>query len=398
MRPIRTAINFLFLIAFGARVAAAFLLKNPWPAGGDASAYVQMGEWLMRHGSVPVLDHPPVYSVFLFFTYTLPHHSVAFALAMQSLVGALCAVMTYGLCASWTTEKTALGAAAIVAVDPFLIYFSTLFLSETLFTFLMLAGFCGLIDLERSPAPARAFLSGALFSVAALCRSILTPLLPLLALSLFFLTKTAAPRRRRLFLAFVCGVALPLTAWSFFLHQKTGQWVLVSAQKGWNSYEGLNPNFDNEGALQQWRDGMRAEVKRLDLHGPVEIDQYYWNKTLHIIRTQPGRTLLQMSRKIFKFWRFVPYFSYSGKERIISAIFMSFLVPFSLFGAWAAWKNERGFTWPAGLLISFVALYTLVNTITWTQIRYRVPIHPIVAIFCALGLVRALSLLQDHTP
>ena len=225
-------------------------------------------------------------------------------------------------------------AAAIVAIDPFLIYFSTLILSETLFTFLLLAGFFYMLEIEREPSTARAAFSGIMFSLAALCRSILSPLLPLLALSIFYLHGIRGNTSRRLFLVFVCGLCLPLAAWSLCLHQKTGNlWTFISAQKRMDKLRGSQSELhDDEDAIKRWQEGMREEVKLNNLQGPIEIDRYFWKKTLDTMRANPLQTLQLMTQKIFKLWRFRPYFSYSSQETAISARFMAFLVPLAVLG------------------------------------------------------------------
>ena len=40
------------------------------------------------------------------------------------------------------------------------------------------------------------------------------------------------------------------------------------------------------------------------------------------------------------------------------------------------------------LPLVFIFLYALLNTLTWTQIRYRMPMHPLLAFYAAVGVLR----------
>jgi 4-amino-4-deoxy-L-arabinose transferase-like glycosyltransferase len=383
------ALRGIFIAGFLARLGMSLARHDPWLPGGDSGAFVNMGLWIFQGIGDAHTNHAPVYSFFLYLFYTLPQQSLVIAFMAQSLVGACASLLVYRLCHAWTSEKAALLAAALVAFDPFLIYFSSLFLSETLFTTLLLAGLVYLFKVKELPTLKNAFASGVLLSLGALCRSVLSPFLPLFVVAIVYLTPDTLRKTGRLIVSFVIGVFIPMALWSLVVHHKTGHWLLVSAQKGWVIYEGLNPDFDSEDGVKRWIAGMRTQVAENNLVDPVKQDAYFMEKSISHVRQYPVQTMKLMTRKIFKFWRLYPYFSYSNKVRIISAIFMSFLIFFSLYGLWVGGlRTTSGQLAPESVtLVAFVILYTLANTITWTQIRYRVPLHPIVSIFCARGVL-----------
>jgi len=387
--------------ALAATCGGAFLIRatlhsrhSPW-AGGDSEAYIQMARWLVEGNSTFINPHPPLYSFFLVLFYIIPHDSASMAIWSQILISIGTMILVYYLSRRWNSAWTSYLAAGIVGLDPFQIYFSTVFLSETLFTFLLVAGFYTLFGLAETPRFGRAFFCGIVFSLGALCRTILSPFLPLVALSILVILRASLRRHISLIAAFVLGIALPMAVWSAYLHHRTGHWVLVSPQKGWNCYEGLNPHFERPDDVAQWQQHMTDDVAREGLKTSIDIDTYFWNKSIQLVKSQPGETLILMIRKFFKFWRFWPYSPYSLRERIISAIFMSFLIPFAVIGFFHSVDKPK-IPMETIVLAIFMMIYAGANTITWTEIRYRVPLHPLLAIFAAIGLTRTISFIKEH--
>jgi hypothetical protein len=301
-------------------------------------------------------------------------------------VSALCVLLAYALAQRLhPSPYVALLAATWVTIDPFLIYFATLFLSETLFTTLLLAGLLfwleGMVRAQLKWVGAGGFL----LSTAALCRSVLSPFLILFALCPLAFPGLPTLRRLQVTSTATLCIAVPLLAWCLFLHHVTGHWILISAQKGWNAYEGLNENFDTPEAITLWQQQMTQEAAARGLTDPVQRDAYFWQKTKNTIRAHPMAVAHLMLRKFFKFWRLWPYFPYTKAQRIISVTFMLPLLVLSLLGAFQTWIHEEFFGTKPRYLLGFILLYALVNTVTWTQIRYRIPLDPVLAVFAAIG-------------
>jgi len=357
---------------------------NPWAPGGDSEAYVNMGRWIFGLDSVAVATRAPLYSLFISATYLGTGKQIVIALLCEALVSTATVALVYALAHTLTRHRrTAIVAAAITAVDPFQIYFSSVFLSETLFTFLFVGGLLLHFRAQQAPASvAPSFSSGILMSLGSMCRSILLPFLPLFTLLLLARSRT---HRIRTVGVFILGLALPMAAWSLFLHQKTGYWMLVSAQKGWSSYEGVNERFDDPVATNAWQNAMGREGEKIK--DPVLRDQYFWNKTKTFFLENPTRAGTLMLRKLGKFWRLWPYSPYTKTQRIMSAIYMIPLLIFAVFGA-VTWIQNRMDPSAVWTLLGLIALYSLANTITWTQIRYRIPLHPLLAILASVGIMR----------
>ena len=358
------------------------------PPSGDTEAYFAMARFLATGKGPAILSHPPMYPIFLMFTDVLSGGPLWITWVAQALLGALIVPMTYGLGRRIHSDLAGLCAAAWCAVDPFQITMTQVLLSETLFTALLIVGLWTLATAYERQSTALFAWAGALLSLAALTRSVLLPLAGYFIVMALLEPKTAPAYRCVRAVAFTVAFSVPMAGWSLVVRHMTGHWLVASVQKGWNSYEGLNPDFDDPGAIARWQAGMFHEMYDHHLQDPVELDNYFWQKTKTVVGLHPFRTVKLMARKFFKFWRIWPYFPYGLGQRIISGAFMIPLLLLMMWGCWGEWSRRSTAPWMSGVLMGFVLFYALLNTMTWTQIRYRIPIHPVLEIYAAMGLAR----------
>jgi len=58
------------------------------------------------------------------------------------------------------------------------------------------------------------------------------------------------------------------------------------------------------------------------------------------------------------------------------------MLPFMLYGLWIS-KEDKG---RYHLLYAFVFVYSIMHLLTWSMVRYRLPVDAVLIIFAALGL------------
>src|SRR6185437_9580533 len=157
----------MFGAAFALRFGYGLWHHQPLAPGGDSEFYLRMAQGFLNAHAPLLITHPPVYPFFLAITFLIPGRMLGYALFAQSLVGAGCVLLAYQLGTFLYGERMAKIALIWVAFDPFLIYFSAYFLSETLFTALLLAGFLLLGRGQRFQRLGLVAGSGFFFSLAA---------------------------------------------------------------------------------------------------------------------------------------------------------------------------------------------------------------------------------------
>jgi hypothetical protein len=119
------------------------------------------------------------------------------------------------------------------------------------------------------------------------------------------------------------------------------------------------------------------------------LDQALLGRGIQFIVDDPGRFfLLSLSRipPYFMFWPSRDSSQISNLSRVTS---FGLFLPFMLYGLIRSVLDRRKYesTRPMSLLYLFMGVYALIHVLTWTLIRYRLPIDAILVIFAGLALV-----------
>jgi hypothetical protein len=131
--------------------------------------------------------------------------------------------------------------------------------------------------------------------------------------------------------------------------------------------------------------------KELSRLNEAELDRELLVRGLGFIRDDPARYVrlsISRAKEYFKFWPTSDSGTFSNISRVLS---FGLLAPFIIGGLLIALLGPRedGRVDGAGALLLFVvaAAYSMVHLLTWTLIRYRLPVDAIVMPFAASCLV-----------
>lgn len=165
-------IIFLFATALIIRLAALGVFYHALGPeklrAGDANTFLSMAANLEQTGTlsslpppsdIPTANYPPLYPIFLLITRA--HTSLIGSLAIQSILGALTVVLIYTLGARMGfSNHASLLAALIYAFEPGILFYTSQFYTETLFTALFLGALIALFSGTQKSAAASAILLG----------------------------------------------------------------------------------------------------------------------------------------------------------------------------------------------------------------------------------------------
>ncbi|MDB5294835.1 MAG: family glycosyltransferase, 4-amino-4-deoxy-L-arabinose transferase [Phycisphaerales bacterium] len=295
-------------------------------------------------------------------------------------------------------------AAIGVAVDPFLIYFCGLVLSETLFTamlawgmVLLLAGSRGgrltATDDAGEPLPYRPALGtllwlggGLILAASTLVRPSAAPLAVLLGIAAAFAGRPRDGRptfRPRWPLPVGATMALvtvlALLPWAYRNSRVVGQWVWTTTNGGVTAYDGFNPDAD--GSSDQ--SSLRA-MPQLRLMNEVERSTYLSGRAAEFVREQPKRALELAALKVARTWSPMPLSAEYGswKHRLVGLAYCVPLYLLTLIGLSGLSLRRAA----KAFLLTPIAYFTLVHMATVGSLRYRVPIEPLLVVVAAAGL------------
>lgn len=289
----------------------------------------------------------------------------------------------------------ALFACTLVAFNPFLVYFSGLLLTETLYT-AMLAWAMVLLPLSRR--------GGWLMGVLLLVLGIhvrpsgmgLPVVLGVAAISLRLMQarrsgETPAPsgaRHPSPALQSVAGAALAglatllvLLPWALRNDRVLGRWVWSTTNDGITAYDGFHAGAT--GASDQSFVARMPEVQEM---GELQRSDYFAAEAKRFIRENPGRVAELTAAKLARTWSPVPLSAEFGTP-LHRAVALIFSLPFAVLviAGIAAGRLRRR----VKVFLLLPALYfTAIHALSVGSLRYRVPAEPPLAVLAAAGAAR----------
>jgi 4-amino-4-deoxy-L-arabinose transferase-like glycosyltransferase len=276
----------------------------------------------------------------------------------------------------------ALIAAALTAFNPFLIYFSGLLLSETLFT-ATLAWAVWLLLRRRWLPGAIVMLLAVLVRPSAI---LLGPLLAMVA-ALANPPSDAAYRllptiRRAVAAGAVVAVVtiVGLLPWAWRNYRVLGSWVWTTTNSGVTLYDGFH-----DGATGASDQRFLAQMPQLRSMNEVERSAYLQHAARQWINDHRAELPQLTAAKIARTWSPVPLSAEFARRTyaIVSGLYavpLYLLVVIGLF--------SRRLSGSAKLLLVTPAIYfTIVHALSVGSLRYRVPVEPELAIIAGAGAI-----------
>jgi 4-amino-4-deoxy-L-arabinose transferase-like glycosyltransferase len=324
--------------------------------------------------------YPPLYPYFIAVPYAL-FGTLGAAKGAQLVVGTLLVPTLGRLGRRVFGERVGLGAAAIAAFYPELVWFSVHFWSETLFMAFLWWAFERLVEADARGAAGVAAAAGALWGLAILTRETVLYFTPVAALFLLAGTprNPAAWRRAALFVATALLTVMP---WTWRNYKVFGAFVPVSTAGGLNLYQGNAPLTRQEvydryeavqGRIEQYRFARQAGIEAILARQPFwlpeklrdEMPKFWEADSLALIHIKRGA------------YGLVPVWVTWAAAFVV-------LVPYLAVLSWfvrsiGSLPLSRG-VW---LLLAFLAYYNLIHVVTHGFARYRLPAMPVLFLCAA---------------
>jgi 4-amino-4-deoxy-L-arabinose transferase-like glycosyltransferase len=315
---------------------------------------------------------------------------IAIALASTGLI-ALLGTMLY-------RPNVGLIAAAVFWLYPSYIFYNFLILTETLFTFLLVALMVLLVRLVRVGSLPIALACGATLGFAALTRSVLWPMPLALCPAVFLLLRASMVRRLAVSALVLAGYAAIVGPWAVRNTRVQGVVTIVDTMGGINLRMG---NYEYTPDDRMW-DAVMLTGEQNWIHGyrppqPDAIvtegmkDKWAQRKAVEYMRQHPAETLRRSFIKCADFWGLERDFVAGVQHGLYSppvwtvavvglSIFVSYVVVvlFGAVGLWLASPND----WRAQLIVLLPAATILAgHTLAFGHARYHLPLIPLLTVF-----------------
>lgn len=313
--------------------------------------------------------------------------SVRWARLVQALLDTSTVLAVHLLARRWLEHGPSLLASIAVALNPFLIYFSGLILSETLFV-CMLAWGMTLLVWQRNY-----LWGGLLLALSVLVRPSALFLPVLLGLSAVFITihPREVPTRRPWFRVPAGATMLLLTAlvllpWAWRNHRALGHWVFLTTNGGITRYDGFNASATGASDQRFVQDKEMRHVRAMD---EFSRDRFFSARADEYIqetwKRQPAWLLKLTLLKIARTWSPLPLSDDFGRPLYV-AIGLAYTVPLFLLaiGGVLYGRLPRSAKW---FLLAPAVYITVIHAISVGSLRYRLPAEPLLAILAASFVV-----------
>ena len=385
--------------------ALRFLLLLLWSPelSGDALDYDRLAHSLIDgrgyinpRGELTSL-HPPLYPAFVAAGYAISGGAMQGVRFLQATLDVGTVALTYLIGRRLFGRGPGLLAALLISVNLGTVAATGRLLSETLFTFLLMATVAVTVrwlwamrEGRVQAVVALGIATGVLLGVATLTRGIfLLYTVPLIVVAAWRRwvheppsdRVPSAPALRKATVAAILAVpvtfAVVLTPWTLRNYQAHGAFVPVTTQVGMMLYASYNPPTGIFGLLP--RDEVTAAAEHLK---EPEASVALARAVVDSIYTSPGKALRLEVLKVLYFWvpldwEILPFSGAFNPTYAFIAIWSLFYVTLRLP------RENSPPTWPAWLPILYFFGMALVFH---GSPRYRLPVEPLLALFAAAGL------------
>lgn len=396
------------------RVAAAFYLGNTvveLPGTNDQLSYHALAQrvlsgygfsfgenwWPATRAGEPTAHWSFLYTIFLAAVYSVFGLNPIVPRIIQAvIVGVLQPYLAYRIADGVIGRKAGYIAAGITAIYVYFIYYASVLMTEPFYITSLLAVLFLAMQMT-SPGGGRrrkvwlAFGLGVVLGITVLLRQLFLLFIPFL---LFWIAWKEWKHRGKALVAelilpvLIVGImVLPFTLYNY---QRFHKFVLLNTNSGYAFFFGNHPVYGTRFVpiltpdMGSYLDLIPKELLSLD---EAALDQELSKRGFQFVLDDPLRYLLLSLSRIpiyFQFWPSAGSGLVSNFSRVAS---FGLFLPFMVYGLirWSLAGGFRRFSAPSWLFLLFMAFYAGIHILTWTLIRYRLPIDAVLIVFASVA-------------
>jgi len=383
----------------------------------DEEHYARLADNIVAgHGfawepGAPTSIRPPLYPAVLSAVWaTAGVRNLQAVRGLQIVVAIATVCLVYLLGSMLYRPSVGLFAAAVFWLYPSFIFYNFLILTETLFTFLLVAFMVLSVRLIRSGSIMVAAACGLTLGLAALTRSVLWPFPLVLCPALVCLSRSSLARRLAIAAVVLAGYGAVVVPWAVRNTRVQGVTTIVDTMGGINLRMG---NYEYTPDDRMW-DAVMLTGDQNWIHGfqppnPGQRvtegmkDKWAQRKAVEYMTQHPAQTFRRSLIKFADFWGLerdfiagVQHGLYDPPVVLTALAALAIIVAYMLIGLvgtaglWLAMPQD----WRAQVMVLLPALTIIAgHTLAFGHARYHLPLIPLLAIYgAALVTARVPSL------
>lgn len=373
--------------------------------------------WPVTRGGEPTAHWSYLYTVYLIVVYKIFGFYPVVARILQAIItGILQTWFTWRIGRRLFGQRVGLIAAAISTIYIYFFYYAGGLVTEPFYIVGILWTFDAAFRIvgwreEKGLVPHwwNWLELGAALSVTILLRQLFLLFVPLLFLWIWWnyndrpipAARTGLFDHQRLNIPALKGLALAgifivlmILPWTIRNYRAFGTFVLLNTNAGFAFYWGNHPIHGTQfmpllsGGEQAYRGIIPPELLVLN---EAELDKALLGKGFQIVLNDPVRFMLLSLSRIEEYVRFWPSRDSGLLSNISRVCSFGIFLPFMLWGLIVSIKHFRSPSYARQrsqlfIIYLFFVVYTFIHLLSWTLIRYRLPIDGFLVIFAALGI------------
>jgi 4-amino-4-deoxy-L-arabinose transferase-like glycosyltransferase len=418
IKPNTRTLLLIVVMAIALRVAVALLMGDrvdPLPGIHDQISYSALAQRVATgHGfsfdrpwypfskaNEPTAHWSFLYTLYLAAFYWLfGYHPFIPRLVQAIVVGLLTPVLTYRLGRRLFGHRVGLVAAAWSALYGYLVYYSGALFTEPFYVVSILWAFDRAFHIADTDDPGASdwVILGFAIGIATVLRQVFLLFVPFLFAWIWWSRRRATddspqaasdgqwavvhrPSSVVGFLLTSLVIAAFILPWTFRNYRVYGHFLLLNSNGGYFMYSANNPaNATHFSSIyvapipEEWRH-----------YNEAELDQLLWRQGLAFFLQDPTRSLRLVGYKAAAFYKFWPSSASSLPSNVNRVLSFGLYLPLLLYGLYRAiahWQLAAPF-------FLFGIVYPAIHLLSWSLIRYRVPVDAVLMPFAALGLLAA---------
>jgi hypothetical protein len=396
----------ILIVAVVLRILVAIYLGDSTPPAKDETSYSLLAGRLaggygysfseawypFAPAGAPTAHWSFLYTAFIAAIYALVgFHPLAVRLITAVAGGILLPLMLYRLTRRVLPERPnlALIAAACAAIYAYFVLFSAMLMTETFYIVAILYSLERAIALEQQlkagerPGWKLLFGLGISLALATLLRQAVLPWVVILFAWLLWAGRRHNNLQQAIRSLLISGFTLllfilPFTIRNYLVY---GDFLLLNSNAGYALYSAQHPLHGT--SFQAFT---AAPL-------PADIDPYpkneaQWDNALmrrgiEFIIEDPGRYILLSISRAADYFMFWPSSETSLINNIGRVLSFGLFLPVMIYGLVLSRHKWRRFE----LVYIFILFYSLLHLMTWSMVRYRLPVDALLLIFAALGIL-----------
>jgi 4-amino-4-deoxy-L-arabinose transferase-like glycosyltransferase len=188
-------------------------------------------------------------------------------------------------------------------------------------------------------------------------------------------------------------IILPFTIFNYI---RFNRFVLLNTNAGFVFYWGNHPIYGDHfesilpKSLGTYQDLIPEDIRDID---EASLDQELLIRGVQFVLDDPVRYLRLSVSRIPPYFVFWPSSESGLVSNIVRVGSFGILLPFVLYGLVLTFirRTKPLSKQPLSLLYLYIAVYTAIHVLSWTLIRYRLPVDAILVIFAGFSIIDLIS-------